>query len=396
YFAVEDLSEKLMAKFIFVHNGDEKFNELIKKGHERVLKARLTDAKFFFEEDLKVPFVKYVEKLKKVVHQEKLGTLFDKTIRLRDFVKVIAEKLSLENEVIKNVERAAYLCKADLVTNMVVEFPELQGIMAREYARLSSESEEIANAIFEHYLPRTSEDVLPSSIEGKVLSLADKIDEIVGCFSIGLIPTGSEDPYALRKQATGIINILLQNQFHLFLDELIEFLLSKMKVERDLLPNVKAITEEFFLGRLRAQLLGEGYSFDSIDSVLSLKLFDVLEVKNRVEVLDKLRGSEILNDIVTAFTRCKNLANLSAGAKVNCSFLMEEEEKKLFSRLIEAENKVAECLGAYDYKEALGILSGLRPIIDRFFDKVLVMTEEENIRDNRLALLNKSVSLFIK
>lgn len=396
YFPLETLDGKLINKFIVIHNGDGKFDALIKKGHERVLKARLADAKFFFEEDKKKSLADYAERLKGVVYQEKLGTLFDKTMRLRELAKTIAEKLALSDEVIKNLERAAYLCKADLVTSMVVEFPELQGVMGREYACLSGEPEAVANAIYEHYLPRTTADSLPSFLEGKILSLADKLDNVVSCFSIGLLPTGSEDPYSLRKQATGIINIISENEYRLSLNELVEFLAEKVGIKSDSFKETKTALEDFFLNRLRAQLLEEGYRFDSIDAVLTLKLFDVVDIKSRIKTLDEMHDSKIMEDIVVAFTRCKNLSDLTAGAVVNSSYLSEDTEKKLFSSLIETERLLVEPLKILDYGGALEVLASLRPIIDKFFDDVLVMVEEPAIRNNRLALLNKGVNLFMK
>ncbi|MBI4744022.1 MAG: glycine--tRNA ligase subunit beta, partial [Actinobacteria bacterium] len=211
YFPVEDNEGNLKANFIVVHNGDENCRSIITSGHERVLRARLSDARFFYQEDQKEPFAGKTEKLKNVVFQERLGSIFDKVKRVEKIAGLIADNIGLDETEKKNVLKAAFLCKTDLITNMVIEFPVLQGVMGREYAKLSGEKEEVAKAIYEHYLPKSASDDLPESRIGRVVSIADKIDTIAGCFCIGFIPSGSEDPYSLRRQMYGIVEIIIRN-----------------------------------------------------------------------------------------------------------------------------------------------------------------------------------------
>lgn len=409
YFPVEDAVGNLISHFIVIHNGDEKHNTVITRGHESVLRARLADAKFFFEEDLKEPLIKKVEKLKGVVFQEKLGTMYDKVVRIRGLAREIARELELDAKTIADAKRAASLSKADLVTEMVVEFPALQGIMGREYARLSGESEAVALGIYEHYLPRSATDLPPRTVIGRILSIADKMDNIVGCFSLGLIPSGSQDPYALRRQIQGIIGIILENKLPLSVRKLTD--LSVVMYKRASLEpcpprEVKKELNDFFKTRLRAQFLNEGFAYDIIDAVLVSEVDDIVDLKARIVSLSEKRESKEMDDLLTAFTRCKNLSQPSLGRRVRGSLLREEWEKRLYAAVVEAERDIAGYLekahpavggvdGA-DYKGAIKVLADLRPTVDRFFDEVLVMAEERDVRRNRLSLLNRCVELFLK
>ncbi len=399
YFPIEGQDGSLLPFFIVVHNGDVKHNELIRRGHERVLRARLADAKFFFEEDQKEPLVKKVEKLKGVIFQEKLGTVFEKIQRVEKVVGVIAQQLSVQEGVLENTKRAAFLSKADLVTEMVVEFPTLQGVMGREYALLSGEKKTVAQAIFEHYLPRFANDCLPQSPEGKILSLADKIDSIVGCFSVGFLPTGSEDPYALRRQAQGVINIIFDNEFNFSLTEVLGVSLELYeKAEFRLRPKeeTQEDLEDFFKSRLRAQFLNEDFSYDVIDAVLTKGISHPTDLRSRIASITRLRETSQMEDAIVAFTRCNNLAQTNLGTEVNKSLLQEKEEKELFDSIQKVDSFVEDAVQKKDYDEAIRILASLRPIVDVFFDEVLVMAEKKEVKRNRLTLLNKCVSSFLK
>jgi len=399
YFPVESKDGSLLPYFVVVHNGDSNHNEIIRRGHERVLRARLADAKFFFEEDQKEPLAGKVEKLKGVVFQAKLGTVFDKVERVKELAGLIAQELSAEESVLTDAKRAAYLSKADLVTEMVVEFPTLQGVMGREYALLSGEKETVARAIFEHYLPRSADDILPESIGGKILSIADKIDSIVGCFSVGLLPTGSEDPYSLRRQAQGIINIILENEFRLSLSGLFASsynLYKKAGLDLRSEDEIKTDLEDFFRGRLRNQFLNEGFSFDIVDAVLACDAGAASDLRERIASVARFRETPQIDDLLTAFNRCNNLAKLGLGTDVSRTLLQEKEEKELFELIQKVAPLVEGNVADKRYGEAMSNLASLRPVVDKLFDEVLIMAEDERIRENRLILLNRCVKYFLK
>jgi len=395
YFPVEDERGNLQAGFIAVHNGDANFASLITSGHERVIQARLADAKFFYDEDQKEPLETRVEQLKGVIFQEKLGTLYQKVERIKELAALIATNLSLSQEEMAHLERAAHLCKADLLTSMVYEFPALQGVMGREYARLSGEPEPVAIAIYEHYLPRSSADSLPATRIGQILSIADKLDTIVGCFCLGFLPTGSEDPFSLRRQAQGIISIIIAYQLVLPFGQLIESSLKRLaqngvKYEE----RVREELASFFSQRFRQYLLNQGLAYDTVDAVLAISGDDFAFLQKRAQVIDRYRGSGKMLDLITAFTRCKNLAQAEVGSQVKEELFEQDEEKKLYLALVETDKMLSETIARDEYEKAIEILASLRPVVDLFFDKVLVMAEEAVIRNNRLALLNKAVEIF--
>ncbi|MDO8885833.1 glycine--tRNA ligase subunit beta [Candidatus Oleimmundimicrobium sp.] len=398
YFPIDGIDGKLKSKFIVVHNGNAAYDDNIRKGHEKVLRARLADAKFFFEEDKKEPFAQNVEKLKGVIFQDKLGTMHGKVKRIEEVANFLAKKLRVENSTKDNAKRVAYLSKADLVTEMVIEFPDLQGVMGREYAALSGENKEVAEGIFEHYLPRYSGDILPKTDVGKIVSIADKIDTIVGCFSVGFLPTGSEDPYALRRQAQGIISIILNGELNLSPFELIEFALSEYKKEKiEFYQDEAQILKElkiFFLGRLKQQFLSAGFQYDVIDSVLALGLNNLVVLREKIKIMSKYREESLIKDLFTAFIRCKNLAVGELGTAVNENLFKQEEERTLFWTILQSEKAINKSLKDDDYEEVMKILANLRPFVDKFFDEVLVMAKEKELRDNRVKLLNKCVQVF--
>lgn len=399
YFPVKGSKNSLLPAFFVVHNGDKKSEKIIQKGHERVLKTRLADAEFFFKEDQNKPLARFVDKLEGVIFREQLGTLYDKTKRNKAIAKKIAQDLGVSEAVKKGVERAATLAKADLVTQIVTEFPDLQGVMGKVYASLSNESKAVADAIYEHYLPRYSGDTLPKTEAGQILSIADKIDSIVGCFLIGLIPTGSEDPYSLRRQAQGIINIILTAQFKLSLEPLLNLALRKygrIKARKYTSKEVQQQVIDFLKSRLRAQLLNNGLGYDICDAVLEKPIDDILDLKNRAQAISSYRNQKEMDDLLTTFTRCKNLGEPKVGTKVKDSLLKEKEEQKLSREIDRAKEQVRRSLAKEDYDQAIKVLASLRTHVDRFFDKVLVMDEDKNVRNNRLAMLNQAVELFLE
>ena len=394
YFPVANDEGKLLPFFVAVANTQAKDMEVVRRGNERVLKARLADAKFFYEEDLKIPLEKRVEELKEVVYQAKLGTLYEKTLRVGELSVRIASKVCPHK--VEVVRRAAYLAKADLLTEMVGEFPQLQGIMGREYALKGGESPEVAEAIFEHYLPRYAGDRLPRTDPGAVLSIADKIDSVVGCFGIGLLPTGTSDPFALRRQTLGVIHTILDRAYHLSLREMVEWALELLaeKVERPE-DEVKGEVLEFFKGRYEGLLTSEGWPRDEVEAVLEVQKDDLVDAKRRIEALHAFRQDEGFSSVVIAF---KRVANIVRGRdyppKVRPELFREGQEQRLFEAYRDAEDDIRNLIARGRYLEVLKILSDLRPAIDDFFDHVLVMAEEEVIRENRLALLGRLYELF--
>ncbi|HHV44488.1 MAG TPA: glycine--tRNA ligase subunit beta [Firmicutes bacterium] len=388
YFALRDQQGKLLPKFIAVHNGSEAHLDVITRGNERVLKARLDDARFFYDEDRKRSLRSRVEELKKVVFQEKLGTIYEKMERTRALVDYLAGKVGLDEESKASALEAAYLAKADLVTNMVGEFPELQGVMGREYALQDGEPKAVAVAIYEHYLPRFADDHLPQTLPGAIVGIADRMDTIVGCFGVGLRPTGSQDPYALRRQAAAILTIILEHDLPVDLLELIQRSYALYAETQTFAAEVPGEVAEFFQARFQ-RILEEVYGlpYDVVDAVLAQGVGPVRDVLARGVVLhEALQGGE-LAPLLKAHERVTNLAAKATGSKVDPSLFVEAAEKELyevFSRVaVEVEEHLAN--GAYQ-KVVQSLLQLTRPV-DRFFDEVLVMAEDEAVRQNRLGLL---------
>ena len=396
YFPLMDDHGKLLPHFIFISNIAQKDEKVVVKGNERVLKARLSDAAFFFEDDQKVPLEERVEDLKRVVFQAKLGTSYEKVMRFKNLASFIVERI--DPKVRQAVERTALLCKADLVTGMVGEFPKLQGSVGREYARLSGEKPEVCEAIYEHYLPGFSGDRLPSNSVGDVVSIADKMDTIVGCFGVGLLPTGTADPFGLRRQALGIIRIILEKEYSLSLVELIEESSRQLKEKMGRpFHEVKAEVLDFFRIRYQNFLQDKGYPFDVIDAVLSTSFDQLVDIQHRIDALREAKEWKDFESIVIGFKRAMNIIKgVSSLKKVDPSLFSEIAEKNLFKSLIDAKGKIDRLLDQRDYPASLLEMSRMKKTIDEFFDKVMVMVEDEAIRNNRLSLLDGIGQLFLR
>ena len=394
YFPVEDMAGKLLPNFIVINNGNPEFTALIQKGHERVIRARLSDAKFFFESDGSLPFSTYVNKLSGVTFQVKLGSVFQKIQRDVRLSEEIAKSLGLGKTEVDYAVRAAYLCKADLVTEMVGEFPTLQGVMGMEYARISGEPEEVAVAIFEHYLPHSAGDILPKTTTGRIVSIADKLDSIAGILAAGLIPTGSEDPYALRRQAHGIVSIILENYMDISMRAMIDLALGLYKdqgVDFDQAVTAE-ITEDFIRGRLRAYLLGKELPLDVVEAVGGGSIDDMVDIRRRAEALAKKLDTPEMADLMVAFTRCKNLARPEPGTEIDPGLFREPAEKELYETLVEVDKDLTQA--GDNYPLVIDILARLRGPIDKLFDEVLVMAKEEDVKTNRIRLLNYCMECF--
>lgn len=379
---------KLLPNFIAVRNGNDYRIDKVKAGNEKVLVARLEDALFFYKEDTKKDLESYTEKLKSVVFQAKLGTVYDKSLRIEKLSSNIIDLLKLNSDK-EDTIRAAKLCKADLVTGMVFEFTELQGIMGREYAKVSGENEAVSEAIFEHYLPRFAGDMLPKTNAGIVLSISDKLDSICGFFAIGIQPTGSQDPYALRRQALGILNILMDSKIDVNLEKLVELGLenySNLEFNKDKVTND---IMEFFKERIKNLFRDLGIRYDVIDAVLSSKLNDISDMHLRAVELNNWLDKDELVEMLTAFNRVSTLAQKSESDKVNKDLLKEEAETNLYKAFTNTKEKVNELLNDKKYSEALDAFASLRPSIDAMFDSVMIMDKDEAIKNNRLGLLKQ-------
>lgn len=395
YFPVEAPDGSLMSAFIVVHNGDPERTEEIIAGHERVIRARLADASFFYREDLSRSLESYVADLGGIVFQEKLGTLGAKAERIEALAEKLAGLAGADPGVVAEATRGAHLCKADLVTHAVIEFPSLQGVMGRYYAQAAGESEAVADAIVEHYRPRFAGDTLPVTPAGAIVSVADKLDTMVGIFAIGMPPTGSADPYALRRGALGILGIIV-NGLGITLDEAIAAAIEGYRESLEFSPEeIGTAIKEFIVGRLEVVMRDGGHAYDTVAAVLAVANDDPADALSRCDALTGFREREEAADLSVAFSRAKNLADPDLGTLADVE-LMGPEEAALADALSEAEHATATSLAAKDYPAALGVLAQLRAPIDEFFDAVLVMDEDERLQQNRLKLLNRFVAVFMQ
>ena len=385
---------KLLPNFIAVRNGDSNRIDLVKAGNEKVLRARLADALFFYHEDTKKPLESFVDKLQTVVFQAKLGTVYDKTLRIEKLSQVILNELNM-TESKENTLRAAKLCKADLVTNMVFEFTELQGIMGRDYAQVSGENEEVCQGIFEHYLPRFAGDILPETNTGIALSIADKLDSIAGFFAIGIKPSGSQDPYALRRQALGILSILLDRKLSVNLNNLINAALDNYSNLEFNKEEVASQIVEFFVERVKNLFKDLGIRYDVIDAVLNNNLDDISDIHTRALELNRWLQKDELVEMLTAFNRVATLAEKATTDIVKEDLLKEDAEIKLYNGFKEIKSNVESLLLDKKYNEALDAFATLRPLVDNLFDNVMVMDKDEAIKENRLGLLKQIYSTML-
>ena len=385
---------KLLPNFIAVRNGDSNRIDLVKAGNEKVLRARLADALFFYHEDTKKPLESFVDKLQTVVFQAKLGTVYDKTLRIEKLSQVILNELNM-TESKENTLRAAKLCKADLVTNMVFEFTELQGIMGRDYAQVSGENEEVCQGIFEHYLPRFAGDILPETNTGIALSIADKLDSIAGFFAIGIKPSGSQDPYALRRQALGILSILLDRKLSVNLNNLINAALDNYSNLEFNKEEVASQIVEFFVERVKNLFKDLGIRYDVIDAVLNNNLDDISDIHTRALELNRWLQKDELVEMLTAFNRVSTLAEKATTDIVKEDLLKEDAEIKLYNGFKEIKSNVESLLLDKKYNEALDAFATLRPLVDNLFDNVMVMDKDEAIKENRLGLLKQIYSTML-
>lgn len=395
YFPVVDGKGNLLPNFVTINNTLARDPAVVARGNEKVIRARLADAEFFFQEDRKVPLDEHAKKLRKVVFHSKLGTSEDKVERFRKLAGWIAERI--QPDVKSDVDRAASLAKADLETQMVYEFPSLQGIMGREYALIAGEKPDVAKAIYEHYLPTAAGGNLPETAIGAIVSIADKTDTICGFFGVNQPPTGTADPYALRRQALGIINIILDRHYELRMPELIAeslgILADRLTVSRE-----KALAEilEFFRARFDNMLTSQGHPYDVVDAVLARGISDFAVSLEKISAMEEFRKHPDFEPLTIAFKRVCNIIKNFKGGRVDPAVFETDAERELYEAFGGVSRKALELIGKCDFKGALGEVARLRGPVDNFFESVLVMAEDEKVRNNRLALLDEISRLFFE
>jgi len=395
YFSLRGQDGRLLPHFIAVNNTLTRDPEVVRQGHERVLRARLSDAMFFFQEDAKTPLAQRVDALKGVVFHSLLGTSYEKMERFRELALSLARQLAPELQ--EQVKRAATLCKADIVTEMVGEFPSLQGMMGRQYARLSGEAPEVAEALFTHYLPRHADDELPPDRIGALVGLADRLDTVCGCFGVGLSPTGTADPYGLRRHALAVIRILRSQKLHLDLVATVTVALDllKDKISRAMDDTALEVLD-FFQTRLQHLLLAEGFDHETITAVLAAGCRDVVDAADKVRALAEVRRSPEFPALAAGFKRVINIARGAEPGEVTPLLFEYPEENQLYESTVLMELEVTKALEQRDYPEVCRALARLKGPVDAFFNKVLVMAEDAKLRRNRLAMLLRISRTFLQ
>ncbi|NLM21421.1 MAG: glycine--tRNA ligase subunit beta [Peptococcaceae bacterium] len=394
YFPVRGEDGKLLPYFVTVRNGDSTSLDLVKEGNKKVLKARLEDAAFYYREDLKKPLPSLVPQLDRVVYHEKLGTVGQRVERLRKLSALIADYLGLKSEQKELVDRTALLAKADLITHMVYDFPELQGIMGAYYAGSNGEPSEVCQGIMEHYMPRFAGDDFPRCFTGKVVSIADKLDAIVGAFGVGIQPTGSQDPYALRRQALGVVGMLMQEEKDLSLHVLIQDsyrIFADQKITLEPLEKIRPALEDFFKQRIRYLLQENGLRYDVLDAVLAQQADRPYSIAGQAKALAACRKEAGFISYLNAYVRCANLSKKASGAPWAPSDLADPTEIELWNKLQQIAPVVKSKTDKLDFLEAYTQAAQLVPDIEKLFEAVMIMVEEESLRAARLGLLQECV-----
>jgi glycyl-tRNA synthetase beta chain len=393
YFPVRDENGRLMSSFIGVSNNRAANMKVVKEGNERVLKARLSDAAFFWNEDLKKPLNSRVEELKNIVYQEQSGSLYDKVMHTRNIAAWLCDQCC-QGDLLNTVKRAAYLAKSDLVSSMVYEFPELQGTIGREYALKNGESEEVALALEEQYLPRFSGDRLPSGYAGAILGIAERTYNMVSSFKAGLQVTGSQDPYGLRRSARSINEIIWGLELDPDMNEVFQHASKELEASEKVSEEVR----EFYLQRLFMQFKEKGYSHEMVQMSMSVISSRPFQVARLLETLNSVKDEDWFSSLATSAVRVKNILskNPTVTGDVNPDLLTENAEKELYSSVQQIAPRVEESVANFKWKDLTIQLSDLSPAVTSFFDSVLVMAEDESVRENRLALLNTCHKLLKK
>lgn len=398
YLPVIDDKGNTMPYFVTVRNGDKTGLDIVRAGNEKVLTPRLEDAKFFYNDDRKKPLEGYVEDLKNLTFHDKLGSMYDKTSRVRSLAAQIGKNLGVGDAALASVDRAATLCKADLMTRMVIEFTELQGVIGGIYAQESGETEVVSKAIAEHYLPTQSRGALPQTTTGTVLSLADKMDSLCGLFAIGEKISGSQDQFGLRRMALGILHILISNKLDISMESMIKDSLYSYVDEKVMVfPYEETMDKilQFFRQRLRNRLTEDGYRYDVVDSVLVTRPNFIYDVILRISAVEDFLSLINSKDILQSLTRVSTLAQKAEHANVDVGLLTTDEEKRLYD-LGGYYDSIRDDIDQSSYKQALTDLAKASPAIDRFLDNTMVMVDDEAVKNNRLALLKRTHDLILE
>ncbi|MBS4194715.1 glycine--tRNA ligase subunit beta [Lederbergia citri] len=390
YFPVKNKNGQLLPYFVAVRNGDHRHIETVAKGNEKVLRARLSDAVFFYQEDQKVPINDHLQKLESIIYHEKIGTLAEKVGRIRKIAEELGGMLSLSEQELKVTDRAAEICKFDLVSNMVNEFPELQGVMGEKYALQQGELPGVAKAIYEHYKPRHAEDSIPTTTIGSIVSIADKLDSIVSSFAIGLIPTGSQDPYALRRQAAGVIQILFEKEWNIPLNNLLKKVIVIETGDQN--DELYQQLETFFKLRIQHLLEEKEIRYDLIEAVLGGDFNSVKDVVSRAETLQTRKDQASFKGTIESLSRVLNIAQKAEpGLQVNPELFENEYEEKLFDQWNNLKDIFASNVVSSELFDAI---SSLETAISNYFDHTMVMADNEEIQRNRLAQMSELAKLI--
>lgn len=395
YFPVKDKAGTLLPHFVTVRNGNTHAIEKVARGNEKVLRARLADADFFYKEDQKAEIDNLVKKLEKIVYHEKIGTLSEKVSRIRRISAKLAELTNASEETKALTDRAAEICKFDLVTQMVYEFPELQGIMGEKYARQKGEKEQVAVAVNEHYMPRSADDSVPSSETGALVSLADKLDTITACFAVGIIPTGSQDPYALRRQAAGIVQTMMEHEWNVALSDVIAAAIEEVLKDQVGDKAAGTLQEEigsFFKLRVKHILQEKGIRYDIIEAVLA-KTGTLSETQETAAVLMKHKDDVNFKETMEALSRVVNISKKAEDDyRMDPSLFENDQEKELYSAY---ERLQAEWEASGTMNSRYELLAELKPSIERYFEHTMVMAEDEKMKQNRLAFMDRLASFIL-
>lgn len=392
YFALFDQQGGLLPNFITISNIESKQPEMVAKGNERVIRPRFADARFFFEQDQKQPLSQHSAQLDKVVFQNKLGSIGDKSRRIARLAVLIAKQIGADEA---QVERAAHLCKCDLMTEMVGEFPKLQGLMGRYYAELDQEPTSVSDAIEQHYWPKFSGDQLPGDDVAQCVALADRLDSLVGIFGIGQKPSGVKDPFALRRAALSVVRILIEKDLPLDLTQLCTQACENLSDKFDAGSVVDEVTDYIF-DRLRAYYQEQGIGFDIVDAVICSKPAVLRDCDRRVKAVNQFQSNDAAIALAAANKRIANILKKQSNESlvINETLFEATAEKQLFQQLVGLQNKVDTLFAAGEYLEGLNELASLRPVVDQFFDDVMVMVDDQAIKANRLALLGRLLNCF--
>ncbi|KPK23122.1 MAG: glycyl-tRNA synthetase subunit beta, partial [Desulfobacterales bacterium SG8_35_2] len=395
YFCVTDADGRLLANFVAVNNTPVADEKLAAEGHQRVLRARLEDAFFFFKEDRNSKLADRVNDLAGIIFQAKLGTMLEKTERVAKLTGILAQKLAPEYE--DKAVRAAILAKADLLTAMVNEFPSLQGVMGRDYALLDNEQPEVATAILEHYLPVRAGGNLPTQKPGALVGMADRLDTITGCFGIGQIPSGNTDPFGLRRLALGLLHIIEAHGFTLSLSEAagaaFDLYGDKLTAEKD---GAKNMIVDFIKGRFVNDLIGRGVPGSAVEAVTSVSFDDVVDCRAKIDALTAIRDQPAFTVLAAAFKRVMNIIKGNADTEVKVELLQDGAENNLYEAFVTVQDEAKQLLQEKEYDKTLEVILRMKEPVDVFFDEVMVMTEDAALQKNRLNLLTAISRLFLR